>query len=165
MAYDINIGNTRTTVRVQQPWSVAVLSILTLGIYSVVWYYKVNREMRDFGSASGDRDLAGSNPVRSVLAVTIGNWLVIPAMVSYVRMVGRVRRVERISIRTACGGGTMIALFFGPWVVSFLVRFAGFPGTGAFALFLVRSSCRSYCWLGLGFLCLWGFWPFCGCLV
>jgi Domain of unknown function (DUF4234) len=71
MAYDIEIGQTQATVRVRRPWAVTLLSILTLGVYSVVWYYKVNREMRDYGSAGGDSDLAGSKPVQSVLAVTI----------------------------------------------------------------------------------------------
>jgi hypothetical protein len=132
MAYDVNIGQTRATVKVRRPWAVALLSILTLSVYSVVWYYKVNREMRDYGSVSGDSDLAGSKPVRSVLAVTIGNWLVIPALVSYVRMVGRVRRVERITTGTSRGGGEIIALLFGPVVVSFL---AGFAGTSVLVLY------------------------------
>ena len=59
-------------MKVRRPWTVALLSILTLGVYSVVWYYKVNREMRDYGSAVGDNDLAGSKPRQSVFAVTIG---------------------------------------------------------------------------------------------
>lgn len=140
MACDINIGQTQATVKVRRPWVVALLSILTLGVYSVVWYYRVNREMRDYGSVSGDSDLAGSRPMRSVLAVTIGNWVVIPALVSYVRMVGRVRRVERIATGTSSGGGRMIALLLGPVVVSFLVGLAGFAGTGALALYLFSLS-------------------------
>ncbi len=34
---------------------VLLWTVLTLGIYTLVWYYKINREMRDFGRAHGDR--------------------------------------------------------------------------------------------------------------
>jgi Domain of unknown function (DUF4234) len=141
MAYDIEIGQTQATVRVRRPWAVALLSILTLGIYSVVWYYKVNREMRDYGSAGGDSDLAGSKPVQSVLAVTIGGVLVIPTLVSYVRMVGRVRRVERIATGESRSGGGLIALLLGSEAVGFL---AGLAGTSAFYLFGAAACLSAY---------------------
>jgi Domain of unknown function (DUF4234) len=124
MAYDINIGQAQATVRVRRPWAVALLSIVTLSVYSVVWYYKVNREMRDYGSAAGDSELAGSKPGQSVFAVTIGGWVVIPALISYVCMVGRVRRVERIASGESRGGARLIALLF----VAFFAEFAGFGG-------------------------------------
>jgi hypothetical protein len=143
MAYDIEIGQTRATVKVRSSWAVALLSILTLGVYSVVWYYKVNREMRDYGSAVGDSELAGSKPVRSVLAVTIGGVLVIPTLVSYVRIVARMQRVERIATGASRGGAGLIALFFGPVVIPFATGFAGVRlsdlGTLGLALFLVTA--------------------------
>jgi Domain of unknown function (DUF4234) len=122
MAYDIEIGQAQATVRVRRPWAVALLSILTLGVYSVVWYYKVNREMRDYGASRGDSDLAGSKPVQSVLAVTIGGVLVIPTLVSYVRMVGRVQRVERIATGESRGGGWLIVLLLIAFAASLLGR-------------------------------------------
>jgi hypothetical protein len=141
MAYDIEIGQTQATVKVRRPWAVALLSILTLGIYSVVWYYKVNREMRDYGASSGDSDLAGSKPVQSVLAVTIGSVLVIPTLISYVRMVGRVQRVERIASGESRGGGWLIALLLGSEVVGFL---AGLAGTSALYLFGAAACLSAY---------------------
>jgi hypothetical protein len=131
MANDIHIGQMQAIVRVRRPWAIVLLSILTLGVYSAVWYYKVNREMRDYGSASGDSELAESKPVRSVLAVTIGSVLVIPVLVSYVRMVERVQRVERIATGGSRAGAGLIALLVGPTAVSFL---AGLAGIGALEL-------------------------------
>jgi Domain of unknown function (DUF4234) len=131
MAYDINIGQTQAIVRVRRPWAVVLLSILTLGVYSAVWYYKVNREMRDYGLAGGDSELAESKPVRSVLAVTIGSVLVIPVFVSYVRMVGRVQRVERIATGGSRAGAGLIVLLIGSTALSFL---AGLAGTSALEL-------------------------------
>jgi Domain of unknown function (DUF4234) len=144
MAYDIEIGQTQATVRVRRPWAVALLSILTLGIYSVVWYYKVNREMRDYGASRGDSDLAGSKPVQSVLAVTIGGVLVIPTLVSYVRMVGRVQRVERIATGESRGGAGLIALLLGSVVLGFLAGFAGFAFPSVVVLLGVAGSLSAY---------------------
>jgi hypothetical protein len=36
-----------TTVKLRNPFLVFVWAIVTLGIYYIVWYYKVNRELRD----------------------------------------------------------------------------------------------------------------------
>jgi hypothetical protein len=111
---------------------VATLCVVTLGIYGWVWYYKVNREMRDFGSARGDQRLAGSKPVRSVLAITIGGLLILPPFISLVRTTGRVCEVERLAFRTARSRTGLIALL----VSSELLGAAGFVhGVGvAFAL-------------------------------
>jgi hypothetical protein len=104
MARDITIGQTQTEARIRSPWAVALLTVVTLGIYALVWYYKVNREMRDLGASAGDSELAESRPVRSILAVTIGAFLVIPPFVSYVRTLGRLRRVEELTTGIATGG-------------------------------------------------------------
>lgn len=141
MAHDIHIGQVQALVRVRRPWAVVLLGILTLGVYSAVWYYKVNREMRDYGSASGDSELAESKPVRSVLAVTIGSVLVIPVLVSYVRMVERVQRVERIATGGSRAGAGLIALLVGPTAVSFL---AGLAGIGALELLGAAVGLAAY---------------------
>jgi hypothetical protein len=53
----------------RSPWAVAVLSVLTLGIYAVVWHHRVNVEVTDFDTRMYVR--AG----RSTTAVLIG-WLI-----------------------------------------------------------------------------------------
>ena len=88
-------------IKPRRPAAVALFSILTLGIYVTVWYYKVNREMRDFGSIHDDPKLAASKPWWSVAAVTIGAIVVVPELVSLVRTVGRLESVERIAGRAA----------------------------------------------------------------
>jgi len=54
VAEQLQVG--RTTVKVRNPFLVFVWSLLTLGIYYLVWYYKINRELRDLGRATGHRD-------------------------------------------------------------------------------------------------------------
>jgi hypothetical protein len=80
--------------KVRDPGLVLLWTILTLGIYNVVWYYRINREIRDFGRAHGDEKLADTNPVLSVLAVTLGAIVIIPALVSWWKCTGRIRRMQ-----------------------------------------------------------------------
>jgi hypothetical protein len=80
--------------KVRDEGLVLLWTVLTLGIYNLVWYYRINREMRDFGRAHGDEKLADSNPVLSILAVTIGGLLIVPPMVSWWKCTGRIRRMQ-----------------------------------------------------------------------
>jgi hypothetical protein len=42
-------------VKVRDPWRVGMFSLITLGIYSIVWFYKVNRELDDYAHHRGAR--------------------------------------------------------------------------------------------------------------
>lgn len=97
MAHNVNAAG--ALVRIRSPWAPLALGILTLGLYTFVWYWKVNREARDFGRARHDRELADSSPLSSILAVTLGAVLIVPAVVSIFGTVHRVQRVERLAGR------------------------------------------------------------------
>ena len=40
-------------MKIRSLWAVALLPIITLGIYHLVWWYRVSRELRDYGRAKG----------------------------------------------------------------------------------------------------------------
>lgn len=82
------------TIEVRRPLRVAALSAITFGIYFIFWYWQINREMRDFGAGRGDSELAGLRPWGSVLAITVGAWVVIPKLVSLLRTLSRVQWIE-----------------------------------------------------------------------
>ena len=65
MAEEMTIRGTQAEVKIRNPWAAALLPIITLGIYHLVWWYRVNRELRDYGEAKGI-DL-GQNPTNSLL--------------------------------------------------------------------------------------------------
>lgn len=69
MATDLQLGG--AMVKEQSIWAVLGLNIVTLGIYSFFWYYRINREMRDFGQTRGDVFLANSKPEMSVVAMFV----------------------------------------------------------------------------------------------
>jgi Domain of unknown function (DUF4234) len=70
-------------------------TILTLGIYNLVWYYKINREMRDLGRARGSSEL-GDSPGKSLLAITLGALVVVPAVISTINTFRRIQAAQRL---------------------------------------------------------------------
>lgn len=77
-----------THVKIRNPFLVFVWSLLTFGIYYVVWYYKVNRELRD---ASG----VNVSPGVALLAVTLGWLVIVPPFVSWYRTFVRIAAAQR----------------------------------------------------------------------
>ena len=96
-SYEVNAYGAE--VKVRDPGIVVLFFFLTLGflIYPQVWYYRINRELRDFGRVYRDEKLADSNPVLSVLAVTLGALLIVPPIVSWWKCTGRIRRAQGIA--------------------------------------------------------------------
>jgi hypothetical protein len=80
MAAMVQITDRGRTAKVRNPWAVLLFTVITLGIYYLVWYYKINREMSDWGEQN-HMDI-GMSPGMSVLAVTLGGILIIPPFVS-----------------------------------------------------------------------------------
>lgn len=73
-AQNIQLG--RAQVATRNPWGLWLLIIITLGIWGVVWWYQINREMRDYSEAVGRP--FGNSPVLATLAVIPGALFVIP---------------------------------------------------------------------------------------
>jgi Domain of unknown function (DUF4234) len=95
MAQDVSIGPGRAG-KVRSFWAGLGLSIVTLGVYSCVWYYRLNEELQAIGEIAGDAELAETRPARSVWAIVIGSFLLVPLLVSMYRFGERIRRAQRI---------------------------------------------------------------------
>jgi hypothetical protein len=94
MARELEIKSSPYRVKIRSPWAVALLPIITLGIYHLVWWYRINRELRDYGRAKG-YDL-GQNPTASLLALFPGGIIIVPALISYWRGTKRVQAAARV---------------------------------------------------------------------
>jgi hypothetical protein len=105
------------SARVRRPWVVVFLTLATFGIYGIVWYYKVNRELRDYGSAYGDDELGASKPLWSLLAVTLGALVIVPPLVSYLGVVRRTQRAERLATHPGASRPAIVALLVGSWAL------------------------------------------------
>src|SRR6516164_798483 len=84
-----------------------VWPFITLGIYHLVWWYKINREVRDF-----DRRIKVS-PGVAVLALFPGALLIVPPFVSVYRTGARIRQAQLaagIQNTTSPGIGLLLAI-------------------------------------------------------
>jgi Domain of unknown function (DUF4234) len=86
MAEQLRVGMTH--VKIRNPFGVFVLAIVTFGIYYCVWYYKINRELRDAAGIDVD-------PVIALLAITIGWVIIVPPFVSWYRTFQRIQQAQQ----------------------------------------------------------------------
>jgi hypothetical protein len=86
MAEEVQVRGAQ--VKIRNPFLVFVWSLVTFGIYYVVWYYKVNRELRD---AAG----IDVSPGIALLAVTLGWLVLVPPFVSWYRTFERIVTAQR----------------------------------------------------------------------
>ena len=75
-------------VKIRNPLLVFLWSLVTFGIYYVVWYYKINRELRD---AAG----IDVSPGVALLAITLGWIVLVPPFVSWYRTFQRIVGAQR----------------------------------------------------------------------
>jgi hypothetical protein len=109
-AAEIQIADTGSTAKTRDPLGVALLTLVTLGVYFFVWYYKVNREMSELGRARGTDEL-GDNPGNSLLAVTLGALIIVPAVVSLYNTFLRTQAASRLTGVEPLNGWIALALY------------------------------------------------------
>jgi hypothetical protein len=73
----------------RSPVRVWLLTLVTLGLYGLQWYYTINRELRDFDPRIKVR------PALALLSVSLGALLVLPAVVSIVNTGSRIAQAQR----------------------------------------------------------------------
>jgi uncharacterized protein DUF4234 len=103
------------TAKLRHPVAVAVLGIITLGIYVIFWWYFINREMADYGRAKGTAEL-GDNPGKSTLALFPGAFIIVPAIWTTVTTFQRIQAAQRLAGQTPINGwiGLLLYLVFSP---------------------------------------------------
>jgi Ca2+/Na+ antiporter len=120
VAQVVRIRDTPAEAKIRHPLAVFGLVLLTLGIYYFVWYYKVNRELRDLGRAAGEPERLGTSPLTSLVAITFGAFIIVPPFVSFYNTF---RRIEAAQEMSGTAERVSVALGF----VLFLVGLIFFP--------------------------------------
>ncbi len=95
MAQEVAIPGAGTTAKIRNPLGVLALGLITLGIYHVFWWYFINREMADLGRANRRPEL-GDNPILSVVAITLGAFIIVPVFVSFYRTLKRIETSQNL---------------------------------------------------------------------
>jgi hypothetical protein len=119
----------------RSPWAVAGLNLITLGLYSVYWWYVANRELRDLGRSHNAPELE-KEPALSALAFFLGSCLVIPLVWTAVTTAQRIRLAQDIvgTTRFLRVGIPVVLL-----VASVLVHFVGGESSAAFAVLMAAT--------------------------
>ncbi|MGO8957716.1 MAG: DUF4234 domain-containing protein [Streptosporangiaceae bacterium] len=87
-----------------------VWPFLTLGIYHLVWWYKINREARDLNAG------IEVSPGISVVAITLGAFIIVPPFVSIYRTGERIGCMQAAAgMQVSCNGviGLIASFVFG----------------------------------------------------
>jgi hypothetical protein len=134
MAEEVAIRGGAGTAKIRSPLGVIGLGIITLGIYSIFWYYFINREMADLGS-SYNTDELGDSPGTSVLAITLGALIIVPPFVSFFKTL---KRIEASQERTLGGENIPVVLLF---ILLFL------PLVGLFTIYAMQEGLNKV-WAG-----------------
>jgi Domain of unknown function (DUF4234) len=110
MAEVVKIEGTDATAKIRSIFAPALLPFITLGIYFFYWWYQINREMADYGRAKGTKEL-GDSPGKSLLAVTLGLLIIVPALVSIWNTTKRVQAAQRLTGIEPLNGWIALILF------------------------------------------------------
>jgi hypothetical protein len=123
MAQEVQIspGSAEQTAKIRHPVAVPVLTIITLGIYGLYWWYQINREMRDLGRARGVDGL-GEKPVNSLLAWFPGALIIVPPYVSLYNACKRMQRAQEVTVADVTFNGWIVLVLI---LASFIVGIAG----------------------------------------
>lgn len=89
MAETVTIEGQRYLKR--NPLGVLGLTFITLGIYGLYWYYKINDEIRTF-----EKDESIS-PVRSLMAMLFGWIIIVPPFIAMYNTAQHIQRMEERS--------------------------------------------------------------------
>jgi Domain of unknown function (DUF4234) len=119
MAQEVQISpdSIERTAKIRHPVAVPVLTVITLGIYGIYWWYQINREMVDLGRAR-NADGLGENATTSLLAVFPGFLIIVPPYVSLYNGLKRMQRAQEVTLgESTLNGWIVLALILGSFVI------------------------------------------------
>lgn len=94
MAQEITIPGTNAPGKLRSPAGVVLLSVVTLSLYTIYWWYAINREMNDLGEARDNGELR-HNPGLATLA-WLGWLLIVPGVFTSWRTCGRIEEAQNV---------------------------------------------------------------------
>ena len=122
MAADVvQIDGTGSTAKIRSVVWVIVLELITLSIYGFFWWYFIHRELRDYGRTKNTNEL-GTSPGTSLLAITLGLLIIVPALVSIYNGFKRVQAAQRLTGIEPINGwiGLILFLVFYPAYMGYM---------------------------------------------
>lgn len=109
MAQEVAIPGTDSNAKICNVVGVAVLSLIPF--YTWIWWYRINRELADYGRARGTDEL-GTSPGKSLLAITLGALIIVPAVMSFFSTHKRITKAQLMTGQTPISGWLSVVLYF-----------------------------------------------------
>jgi len=100
-------------VKIRGPVWAGLWSFFTIGIYGVYWMYVTAKHLRDYGNAKG-RDL-GQSPGMTLLAITLGSLIIVPAVVAIYRQAKRIQQAQQMAGVAPLNGWLALVLYLVLW--------------------------------------------------
>jgi len=110
MPEEVQISGTNAVGKIRNPLGVIGLTLITLGIYGIFWYYYTQKELAEMGRARNTEEL-GTTPGTSVLAVTLGAFIIVPPFVSIYQGCKRLNAAEAVTSQQGMEAGLLFLLW------------------------------------------------------
>jgi hypothetical protein len=111
MAQSVQIPGAQSTAKICNVIGVGALAFFFSLIYLWIFWYRINRELADFGKAKGTDEL-GTSPGKSLLAVTLGALIIVPAIISFFRTHKRIVAAQKITGQEPLNGWISVLAYF-----------------------------------------------------
>jgi hypothetical protein len=115
MAEEVQIAGSSEKAKIRNPLAPALLPFVTFGIYTLVWYYKINKELAEMGKARNTDEL-GTSPTTSLMAVLFGWIIIVPPFLSFYNTWKRKVAAEKLTGQEGmeAGLGFLLSILIGP---------------------------------------------------
>ena len=110
MAQSVQIPGSDQNAKVCNVVGVGALSFFFSLIYLWIFWFRINKEMAAYGKAKGTEE-CGTSPGKSLLAVTLGALIIVPALVSFFRTHKRIVASQKLAGVTPINGWISLILY------------------------------------------------------
>lgn len=110
MAQSVQIPNTENSAKVCNVVGVGALAFFFSLIYLWIFWYRINKELAAYGRSKGTEE-CGTSPGKSLLAVTLGALIIVPALISFVRTHKRLVAAQRLAGVQPLNGWISLVLY------------------------------------------------------
>jgi hypothetical protein len=110
MAQSVQIPGTQQNAKICNVVGVGALAFFFSIIYLWIFWYRVNKEMAVYGQSKGT-DECGTSPGKSLLAVTLGALIIVPAIISFFRTHKRLVATQKLAGKDPISGWISLILY------------------------------------------------------
>lgn len=109
MAQSVQIPGTQENAKICNVIGVGALALIP--IYLWFFWYRINKELAVYGQSKGTEE-CGTSPGKSLLAVTLGALIIVPAIVSFFKTHKRLVAAQKLAGVEPLNGWVSLVLYF-----------------------------------------------------